>query len=156
MKLDNKRAIITGGSMGLGQAIAAAFVAQGSSVMICARDSSQLQVAQDALKRLAVSDQQGIHVITCDVSNEAQVGQLFDRAQEVMGGLDILINCAGVYGPKGAAEQLDTSEWRRAIEINLFGTFYTSQKAIAIFKRQRAGKIVNLSGGGRHSAAAFY
>lgn len=148
MLLSNKRAIITGGSMGLGLTIAKAFVTEGASVLICARDSVQLQKAQDELKEMVGSNRQSIHAHICDVSEEDQVDQLFIRAEQVLGGLDILVNNAGVYGPKGATEQVDRGEWRRAIEVNLFGTFYSSQKAVAIFKQQKAGKIINLSGGG--------
>lgn len=148
MLLHNKKAIITGGSIGLGLEIAKAFVSEGASVLICARDSVALQIALDNLKAIAGSNRENIHASVCDVSDETQVDQLFDRAIEGMGGLDILVNNAGVYGPKGPVDQLDRREWRKAIEVNLFGTLYTSQKAIAFFKRQKAGKIVNLSGGG--------
>jgi NAD(P)-dependent dehydrogenase (short-subunit alcohol dehydrogenase family) len=148
MLLQKKRAIITGGSMGLGLVIAKAFVAQGASVVICARDSVALKNAQEELRAIPVKNRQTICAHVCDISDENQVDQLFAQALEAMGGLDILVNNAGVYGPKGSVEELDRSEWRRAIETNLFGTLYTCQKAIAIFKQQEKGKIINMSGGG--------
>jgi NAD(P)-dependent dehydrogenase (short-subunit alcohol dehydrogenase family) len=148
MLLQNKRAIITGGSMGLGLAIAKAFVAQGASVMICARDSVALESAQEELGAIPGHNRQTISTHVCDVSDELQVDQLFTQALEAMGGLDILVNNAGVYGPKGTVEELDRSEWRRTIEVNLFGTLYACQKAIAIFKQQGSGKVINMSGGG--------
>lgn len=155
MLLSNKKAIITGASMGLGLTIAKAFVSQGASVLICARDAAELQKAQEELKSVMCSDEQSAHTYVCDVSDEHQVDQMFVKAEVLLGGLDILVNNAGVYGPKGSAETLDRSEWRRAVEINLFGTLYNSQKAIEIFKRRTAGKIINLSGGGATAPLPF-
>ena len=156
MLLNNKKAIITGGSMGLGLSIAEEFVDQGASILICARDSDALQKAHEDLEKLVVNEGQSIHCYPCDVSCEDQVDALFERAVQVMGGVDILINNAGVYGPKGSTEKVDNRDWRRAIEVNLFGTLYTCQKAIAIFKQQAGGKIVNLSGGGATAPLPYF
>jgi NAD(P)-dependent dehydrogenase (short-subunit alcohol dehydrogenase family) len=156
MLLNNRRAVITGGSMGLGLAIARAFVAQGAHVMICARDAAALQEAQDDLQSGAGNGQQEIYSCVCDVSDEQQVDNLFERAVEAMGGLDIVVNNAGVYGPKGPTDEVDRREWRSAIEANLFGTLYACQRAITVFKEQKAGKIINLSGGGATAPLPYF
>lgn len=156
MVLNDKKAIITGGSMGLGLSIAEAFIAQGASILICSRDKDTLQEAREKLQTMIIHDEQSVYAHVCDVSDEHQVDQLFALANEVLGGLDILVNNAGVYGPKGSTEEVDRGEWRRAIEVNLFGTLYACQKAIAIFKQQAGGKIVNLSGGGATAPLPYF
>ncbi|MEM9256548.1 MAG: SDR family oxidoreductase [Pseudomonadota bacterium] len=151
MRLSGKKAIVTGGSMGLGLCIAEAFVTEGASVVICARDLEQLQQAEKKLRSLAGAKEQEVHSIVCDVADKAEVQALFEFATNKLDGLDILVNNAGVYGPLGAAEQVDSTQWWSALQINLLGTFLTCQQAIEIFKQQKSGKIINLSGGGATS-----
>jgi NAD(P)-dependent dehydrogenase (short-subunit alcohol dehydrogenase family) len=76
------------------------------------------------------------------------MAELFKRTEQELGLVDVLVNNAGVYGPKGPSESVDLDEWSRALEINLLGTFIPTRFAIEQMKRKGGGKIVNLSGGG--------
>lgn len=147
MRLKKRNAIITGANQGLGLAIAEEFVREGASVTICARDEMKIRNAAERLKSIADADQK-IIALKLDVSNENDVKRLIDIGGEEMGHIDILVNNAGIYGPKGPTEKVSSTEWIQAIEINLFGTFFTCQYVIPDMKARRYGKIINLSGGG--------
>lgn len=146
MKLAERCALVTGASLGLGAEIAEAFAKEGASLMLCARNVTELE-AQRA--RLAAA-YPAIRVFThrADVANRADVDSLFAAAVASLGKLDVVVNNAGVYGPLGAIEEIDWDEWVQAISINLNGLVYCSRKAVEAFKPQRYGKIINLSGGG--------
>jgi NAD(P)-dependent dehydrogenase (short-subunit alcohol dehydrogenase family) len=147
MKLQNLVCVVTGASQGLGYAIAEEFVKEGAQVAICARDSGLLEKARHRLQDLASSGQR-VLVHPGDVSSPEQMQELFRRTEQEIGLLDVLVNNAGVYGPKGPSESVDLDEWSRALEINLLGTFIPTRFAIAQMKKKGRGKIINLSGGG--------
>jgi len=150
MKLSNRIALVTGASQGLGRKIAEEFVREGSHVAICARDAKLIESTGKELERLASSDQRILTSI-CDVSSAEQVETLFGEIERRLGGLDVLVNNAGVYGPKGPSDTVDFTSWCQAIEINLFGTFLPARLAIRQMKLKGRGKIINLSGGGATS-----
>jgi 3-oxoacyl-[acyl-carrier protein] reductase len=147
MKLKNLVTVVTGASQGLGRAIAEEFVREGANVAICARDRALLEVVRGQLEELATSGQ---HILAHagDVSSREQMQELFRRTEQEIGLVDVLVNNAGVYGPKGPSESVDLDEWSRALEINLLGTFIPTRFAIAQMKKKGRGKIINLSGGG--------
>jgi 3-oxoacyl-[acyl-carrier protein] reductase len=147
MKLSNISAVVTGASQGLGKAIANEFVKEGAHVALCARDLNLINTAADDLRRVAVPEQK-IFASVCDVSVEADVEKFFDAVQSRLGLVNVLVNNAGVYGPKGKSDEVDFQEWKRSIEINLYGTFLPCRFAIRQMKELRRGKIINLSGGG--------
>ncbi|HYZ72453.1 MAG TPA: SDR family oxidoreductase [Chthoniobacterales bacterium] len=147
MKLQNLVTVVTGASQGLGKAIAEAFVREGAQVAICARDRKMISAAKGNLEQIASSDQK-ILALGCDVASAAEVDELFAAIDRELGPIDVLVNNAGVYGPKGPSEEVDLEEWMRAIEINLLGTFLPTRQAINRMKPRRRGKIINLSGGG--------
>ncbi len=147
MKLSGKRALITGASQGFGLAVAHAFAREGASVMLCARQASALATAAESIKRVSVAGARILHR-TVNISQTAQVDALVEATLSELGGLDILIANAGVYGPKGAIESVNWEDWVQAIEINLMGTVYCCRAVVPAFKRQKYGKIVILSGGG--------
>ena len=147
MKLKSKIALVTGASQGLGEAIADAFVKEGAHVAICARDSEMVELAAKELRAQVVDDQK-VFAAACDVSSSDQVERLFSEISAHLGPVEILVNNAGVYGPKGQSESVSFVEWARAIEINLYGTFLPCQHGIRYMKRAGRGKIINLSGGG--------
>jgi NAD(P)-dependent dehydrogenase (short-subunit alcohol dehydrogenase family) len=147
MKLNNILAVVTGASQGLGRAIADEFVKEGAHVALCARDANLINGAADDLKRVA-GPAQKIFASACDVSVEADVEKFFDAVRSRLGPVNVLVNNAGVYGPKGESEKVDFQEWKRSIEINLYGTFLPCRFVIRQMKELRRGKIINLSGGG--------
>jgi NAD(P)-dependent dehydrogenase (short-subunit alcohol dehydrogenase family) len=147
MKLQNLVTVVTGASQGLGHAIAEQFVKEGAHVAICARDGALLETVRRQLGELANSGQR-VLAYPGDVSSRDQMQELFRRTEQEIGLVDVLVNNAGVYGPKGPSEAVDLEEWSRALEINLLGTFIPTRLAIAQMKKKGAGKIVNLSGGG--------
>jgi 3-oxoacyl-[acyl-carrier protein] reductase len=146
MKLQHHNALITGGSQGLGKVIASHFLAEGAGVVICSRSEKELLAARDelALKFPA----QKILARPCDVASESQVNALVDFARRELGSLDALVLNAGVYGPMGDTETVSLDEWRRAMDINLYGVLLPCRAVIPHFKKAGRGKIVILSGGG--------
>ncbi|HWN94132.1 MAG TPA: SDR family oxidoreductase, partial [Methylomirabilota bacterium] len=146
MKLSGRNAIITGASQGLGKAIAEHFLREGANVVLCARNESELAKTQGELSRIAPG--QKIIARACDVANESQVNELVALALRELGAIHVLVANAGVYGPMGPTEMVDLEEWRRALDINLFGVLLPARALIPHFKKASYGKIVVLSGGG--------
>ena len=147
MKLSGRNAIITGANRGFGFAVAKKFVEEGASVVICGRDPTQVSHAVDTLRKLSFS-KQTIIGLPLDVSKEESVKNLIDTAIAKLGRIDIVVNNAGVYGPKGLIEYVDSGEWISAININLFSVFFMCKWILPHMKKNNAGKIINLSGGG--------
>ena len=145
--LSGKVAIITGANQGLGLEIARKYVLAGADVMLCARNLLLLQEAQADLIKLASPDQK-ILVKAADVSVEADVQALVNETLAKLGGCHILVNNAGIYGPKGEIEAVDWAEWIKAIEINVYGSVLMCREIIPHFKAQGYGKVIQLSGGG--------
>ncbi|MDR3458577.1 MAG: SDR family NAD(P)-dependent oxidoreductase [Verrucomicrobiae bacterium] len=146
MKLKNHNALITGGSQGLGRAIAEHFLKEGANLVICARSEQDLSATRAELAEKFPN--QKVAAKTCDVADEAQVNELVAFALGELGSLDALVLNAGVYGPMGPTESVPLEEWRRALDINLFGVLLPSRAVIPHFKKAGRGKIVVLSGGG--------
>jgi len=145
--LAGRNAVITGGNQGLGLAIARAYVTAGARVLICARDEELLAQAHRSLVRTAGT----AHAVAsepADVSNPDDVTRLIARAHAIFPQVHVLINNAGVYGPMGAIETLDWTEWVRAMEINVYGSVLPCRALLPHFKERRYGKIVQVSGGG--------
>jgi len=147
MKLKGLNALITGGSQGLGKAIAEQYIREGASVVLCARNAKELAATRDELAKLARAGQKVV-AKPCDVSSETEVNELVSFALAELGSLQALVLNAGVYGPMGPTESVDLAEWRRAIDINLFGVLLPCRAVIPHFKKANGGKIVVLSGGG--------
>ena len=146
MKLKGLNAIITGGSQGLGKAIAEHYLREGANVVLCARSEKELNATRNELATKFPA--QKVLSKACDVSNETQVKELVAFALRELGSIDILVLNAGIYGPMGPTESVDLNEWRRAIDINLFGVLLPCRAVIPHFKKTGRGKIVVLSGGG--------
>ncbi len=146
MILKGRTAIVTGASVGLGAAIAERFASAGASLMICARNSAELDKQRTQLSK--AYPEVSVHAEVIDIAKKDDVDRLFAEAGKAFGKVDILVNNAGVYGPMGSIDVVDWAEWEQAIAINLLGTVYCARKAVQMFKPNRYGKIINLSGGG--------
>ena len=145
--LENRCAIVTGASQGLGREIARKYLEAGASLAICARDARMLEAAAAELRRLARPGQ-ALLAVPADVSRPDDVARLVDAALAQFGRLDILVNNAGVAGPTGAVESVDWDDWLRTLQINLLGAVLLSRIVVPHFRRVGRGKIVQLSGGG--------
>jgi NAD(P)-dependent dehydrogenase (short-subunit alcohol dehydrogenase family) len=149
-RLDGRTALITGASQGLGLEIARAYLREGARIVICARSADTLAAAQEEL-----SDLGEVHTHAADVASPKAVDGLVAWTVEQLGGLDVLVNNAGVYGPKGGIDEVDWAAWARAIEINLMGSVLPARYALPHLKRADHGKVVQLSGGGATSPMPF-
>ena len=144
MILEGKIALITGGSRGIGLAVARSFLKEGAKVMISARSEDELKKTQSDLKK----DFPALAVFPADVSIYSSVKSLVQQAKKTFGKIDILVNAAGIYGPIGPTSEIDVDLWRKTYEINVFGTFQVIREILPLMIENRSGKIINFSGGG--------
>jgi NAD(P)-dependent dehydrogenase (short-subunit alcohol dehydrogenase family) len=148
--LRGRAALITGANRGLGLEIARAFVASGASVMLCARDMHELEHAGRELSARALNGQI-VRWQPVDVTITGQVSAVVATTLRELGHLHVLVSNAGLNGPFGRIEEVDWAEWRRTIEVNLFGSVNCIRAVLPHLKQQKYGKIVQLSGGGATS-----
>ena len=143
--LDGRRILITGASSGIGEATAEAIVAEGGKVALGARRKDRLEALADRLSGSAVA-------IEADIAEEGQARALVERSAEELGGLDGLVNNAGVM-LLGLVQGADTEEWRRMIEVNLLGLLYCTHAAVPIMRDGGGGHVVNVSSVAGRTAA---
>src|SRR5690625_3405822 len=135
--LTGRRVVVTAGAAGIGRAMVDAFLANGARVELCDVDEKALAEMARALP------QAGTH--RCDVSDAGAVEGFFEKAVERLGGLDVLINNAGIAGPTKRVEEIDEAEWRRTLDVDLTGQFLCARKAIPHLRQAGGGSIINLS-----------
>ena len=155
MDLKNKTAIVTGGTKGIGRGIAEALILEGLSLCISARHQDEIDKASSELNELGGGRAIGL---VCDVRQHDQVKALIDHTVKELGGLDILINNAGV-GIFEKVEQTSPEDFRAVLETNLFGVFYCCHEAIPQMKKRGGGYIINISslaGANPHPRMAAY
>jgi len=145
--LAGKVAIVTGANQGLGLEISKKYLEAGADLMICARNAGLLEKARQELTAVA-GPGQTVVAKAADVARQDDVAALVDGTIGQFGRLDVLVNNAGVYGPKGGIGEVDWLEWVKAIEINLFGSVLMCRAALPHLRAAGRGKIVQLSGGG--------
>ena len=137
-KLDDpQRVVITAGASGIGLAIAQAFIQNGAHVFIC-------DVQPEALDK-ALSQHKNMQGAIADVGDPVQVEDFIKQAKTAMGGIDVLVNNAGIGGPKAAIEDIDYKEWDDCIRINLSGMFYCVKQVVPVMKAQGHGSIINIA-----------
>ncbi len=139
--------LVTGGSRGIGRAVAEIFLEEGAAVVIAARTAAEVRSATAELGPAG-----RVHGITGDVSREADVRKIVREAEKTRGGLDVLVNAAGVQPPLGPFAQADLRSWKKNIEINLVGTALCCRAALPGMIARGRGKIINFSGGGANSS----
>jgi NAD(P)-dependent dehydrogenase (short-subunit alcohol dehydrogenase family) len=138
-QLQNRIAVITGASTGIGQSIAAAFAAEGAKTVLASRSREKLEVAANEIRGAGGS----VRVVPTDVTTEDEVIDLFRQTLDWFGRVDILVNNAGVS--KGApTEELSLEVWQQVLGVNLTGAFLCSREAFKIMKAQRSGRIINI------------
>ena len=149
----NKTIIITGANQGIGLEIAKSFYAKGSNIILCARNKKKLLSIK---KKLVSKFKNKFFLEPLDVSKKNQVDKFYKKIFKKNKKIDILINNAGIYGPKGSSETLNWNEWKNTLDINLLGSIYMTNKIIPHFKKKRYGKIIQISGVGAASAFPFF
>lgn len=154
MNINNKTAVVTGGTKGIGYAVAESLLKAGAKVFVCARNKSDLNQAIEKL-----SEHGKVNGEICDVRSEEQVRMMLDECVRVFGGVDILINNAGVGFIGKTVEEMAPDKFRQTLETNLFGVFYTCHYAIPLMKKAGGGYIINISslaGQNAHPKMAAY
>lgn len=144
--LQDRGVIVTGGSLGLGKAIASACLQHGAHVLICARNKKAIEAARVELAQEAGHDR--VFVCQTDIADSTSVDALIDAVSRKLPNLLGIVNNAGVLGPKGMVENVDWKDWMQTIGINLTGTMLCCRAVLPILRRAGYGKIINLSGGG--------
>ena len=158
--LTGKQVLVTGGSRGIGYAVAASLLRAGAGVAICARTAESVERAVAALR--AETDGR-VCGTPCDVGNDKEVHELFQFVDRELGGLDILVNNAGVgiFRPVG---EMSVAEWRQTIDTNLTGAFLCTREALGRFRIRGGGFVINISslagknpfpGGAAYNASKF-
>lgn len=133
----NQRVLVTAGASGIGREIARAFAAQGASVFVCDIDAKGLEILTKEIPGLATK--------VCDLSKPEDIEQMVAYAVDVLCGLDVLVNNAGIAGPTAPVEEVELKEWDEVVQINLNGIFYVTKLAIPHLKKSPAGVIITMS-----------
>jgi glucose 1-dehydrogenase len=142
IRLDGKRALVTGGSSGIGEAIAGALAEAGARVGIHCH--SHLEAARAQADRIRAAGGEAF-AVQADVADAAAVAAMFAQMDRQWGGIDILVNSAGIDGKRALSWEADPGEWGRVLAINLFGAFYCAQQALQRMVTGRSGVILNIS-----------
>lgn len=130
-----RKVLVTAGAAGIGLAIATRFQELGAAVFVTDINEAAVESARAA----------GFAASVSDVSDEAQVRALMDTVAAELGGLDVLVNNAGIAGPTGPIETLDAAAWKATFDVNIHGQFYCIKHALPLLRAAEDGAIVNLS-----------
>jgi NAD(P)-dependent dehydrogenase (short-subunit alcohol dehydrogenase family) len=135
--LRDLRVIVTAGAGGIGLSIARAFASEGAAVRVCDVDDA-------ALAQLRITDP-ALAGDRCDVANRTEVDRFVERAVAALGGLDCLVNNAGIAGPTGRVDDIDPAEWDRCLAVDLTGQFNVVRRAVPHLRRSANASIMNVS-----------
>ncbi len=144
--------VITGGTGGIGKAIASRFLREGAEVLVVARSAGELEAIRQEFSTYGSA----LTTAMCDVSKAEEVRLLGEKIQERFGEkVDVLINAAGIYGPKDLLENTDEEAWKETLLVNLYGTMLMTRLVLPSMKKQKTGTIINFSGGGEGAFPRF-
>jgi len=138
--LNGKTVLITGGSRGLGLVMAREFAREGARLVICARDEAELQQAQDDLETLGAE----VMTVPCDITNNDSVMQMIERVNSRFGGVDVLVNNAGVI-QVGPIEVMTLEDFEHAMQVHFWGPLNTILAVLPTMRARKSGRIVNIS-----------
>ncbi len=131
------RVLVTGGATGIGKTTCTRFIAAGASVAICDADDENINRATAELP--------GLRGFRADITNGSDLDRLFVSLETELGGLDVLINNAGISGPTAAVEDVSLTDWQRTLAVNITGQFNCTSRAVPLLKKSGGGSIVNIS-----------
>jgi NAD(P)-dependent dehydrogenase (short-subunit alcohol dehydrogenase family) len=140
MKLEGKRALVTGGAKGIGKGIAAAYLREGASVIICGRNEINLKAACNELGRFGAVD-----YIVADISHRDDVIRLAEEIGERWGQLDVLVNNASILGERKPIIDYPEDVWEEVIDINLNAQFYVTKALLPLLMKSESASIINVS-----------
>jgi hypothetical protein len=140
LNLTGRRALVTGGSKGIGLAVAEELAAEGADVAICARNRDDVEAAAARLR----SHGHTVHAQVADVTDPAQVTDLVGNAVQELGGLDILVNNAGAAHP-GNFESLSDDDWHGDLDVKLFSQIRCTREALRHLRASRAARVININ-----------
>ena len=135
--LNGKRVLITAGASGIGRVMADRFAGEGARVVVCDVDAKALAACAE--------QSPGIVALPADVAESADVARLFGEIEQRFGGLDVLVNNAGISGPTKSVEDITDEEWNRTMAVNVTGQFYAVRAAVPMFRKQGGGAVINMS-----------
>lgn len=150
-RLDGKKSLVTGGSRGIGYAIGSEFAARGADVALLARSEDDLRVASNSIKEQETSV--NVVSVAADVRQLPEVEEAVASVIEDFGGLDVLVNAAGIAS-LGEIDRMAPEEWRRMVEVNLFGVYHCCRAVWTHFRGGEGGSIINISSGSGRRAHA--
>jgi glucose 1-dehydrogenase len=142
IQLDDKRALVTGGNSGIGAAVVEALAEAGAKVAI--NYVTHPEAAQALVHPIRATGGEAL-AIQADVSDANAVAGMFSQVDEAWGGIDILVNSAGIDGPRALAWEAEVTAWRKVVEVNLLGAYCCAQQALRRMVRQKGGVILNIS-----------
>lgn len=134
--------LVTAGASGIGLAIARGFLQSCAKVLVCDIDENSLRRTQDSLPEIMTE--------VADVSDEQSVEHLFAQVDARLGGLDVMVNNAGIAGPTGMVENLNLTDWNRTLAVNLTGQFLCARLAVPRLRRGKNASMINLSSAAGH------
>lgn len=149
--LQDKVAVVTGGTRGLGRAIAEAFAGEGASVVVASRSADSVERAVAELSEAGHS----ASGLACDVGDQAQVAALAEYARATFGGFDVWVNNAGVSGVFGPTLRVPSERFEQVLRTNTLGVYYGSAVAMRYFTARGHGKLINMLGRGDRKPAPF-
>ncbi len=153
--LKNKTIIITGANKGIGYEFAKYFLNKNCKLILIGRNKARNDISLKMLIKHS-NNKTNIHFETLDISNTKKVDKFFITIFKKYKKIDVLINNAGIYGPKGDFDKIPWKEFKKTLNINLFGSIYFIKKLLPHFKENNYGRIIQLSGGGATSAFPFF
>jgi NAD(P)-dependent dehydrogenase (short-subunit alcohol dehydrogenase family) len=150
MKFEGKVAVVTGGGRGIGKAVALALAQEGADVVVADKDEAS---AKQVAKEIRVRGRRAL-AIRMDVTQEAQVNATAQQTLDELGGIDILINCAGVF-TYGSVAELSLEDWNLTIDVNLKGTLICCRAVLPHMISKKSGVIINFSSAAAASTGAY-
>lgn len=141
LNLNDKVAIVTGGSKGIGKGIAESLAAEGCNLSICARHKDELDQTARELEEHGVD----VLAVKADLTKEKDIQKVVDETLDEFGTVDILVNNAGTVGKPGTIDEVSVQEWRELFELNLFAVVSITKKVLPIMQEQGWGRIINIS-----------